>query len=177
MDPGLAKTLRDDKAREFALWRKANIPKTYGGPLTAAEEEEQSILRTRIAETTKALKCPVGYGALEARKDTRRLDKLFSKRETPRAHLTDAEDAEEAQLTARVEAFKQTPEGLARDRIHKLRCERALSTDEQKELDILLKLYPALPPDLEDPVTRAMLTWERESQERRARLKGLAPRT
>jgi hypothetical protein len=142
MDQGLAKTLRDDKARAFTLWRKANIPKSYGGPITAAEEQEQSILRTRIVETTKALKCPVGYGALEARKDTRRLDELFSKRETPRAHLTDAEDAEEARLTARVEAFKQTPEGLARDRIHKLRCERALSTDEQKELDILRKLYP-----------------------------------
>jgi hypothetical protein len=102
------------------------------------------------------------------------LDKLFSTRETPRAHLTDAEDAEESQLTAGVEAFKQTLEGLARDRILKLRCERALSTDEPKELDIF---YPPLRPDLEDPVTQAVLAWERESQERRARLKGVAPRT
>jgi hypothetical protein len=98
-------------------------PKESGGPLTAADEQERAMLRARVDETVKALTCPPGYGVIEARKDRHRLEDFFYKRLTIRrrgGNLTDAEDAEEAQLTARVAAFKQTPEGRGRARIFEL---------------------------------------------------------
>jgi hypothetical protein len=153
IDPAIAKRLRDDKERLHELSQNAEHPKKYGGPLSAAEEQEQSVLRTRIAETQNGLQCPAGYGAIQARKDYWRLDDLIYKRRTPRQTLTEAEDAEEAQLTARTAAFEQTPEGRARHRIRELKCRMYLSTAEQSELDSLRTLYPNLPPDPDDPLT------------------------
>jgi hypothetical protein len=107
--------------------------------------------RWRVDETVKALRCPPGYGAVEARKDRHRLEDFFYKRLGMRrcgGTLTDAEDAEEAQLTARVAAFEQTPEGRGRCRILELERKRfyGLSPAEQMELEILRGLYPELPP-------------------------------
>jgi hypothetical protein len=156
MDPPLAKRLRDDDVRLHELYQKEVNPKESGGPLTAADEEERAMLRARVDETVKTLRCPPGYGAIEARKDRHRLDDFFYKRLEIRRRggtLTDAEDAEEAQLTARVAAFEQTPEGRGRHRIFELEwrgrlnpAER-LSPAEQLELKILQGLYPELPPD------------------------------
>jgi|ERR1700730_4039614 hypothetical protein len=160
MDPALAKRLRDDDVRLHELFQKEVNPKESGGPLTAADEQERVMLRARVDETVKALRCPPGYGAVEARKDRHRLEDFFYKRLAMRRRcgdtLTDAEDAEEAQLTARVAAFDQTPEGRGRCRI--LELERArfhgLSPAEQMELEILRGLYPELPPDPDNPFTK-----------------------
>src|SRR5262245_42984448 len=96
MDPALAKRLRDDDVRLHELFQKEVNPKETGGPLTATDEQERTMLRARIDETVKALKCPPGYGAIEARKDRHRLEDFFSKPLIIRrcgGTLTDAEDA------------------------------------------------------------------------------------
>ena len=152
MDPALAKRLRDDEVRLHELFQKEVNPKESGGPLTAADEQERVMLRARFDETVKALRCPPGYGAVEARKDRHRLEDFFYQRLGMRrcgGTLTDAEAAEEAQLTARVAAFEQTPEGRGRCRILELERKRFydLSPAEQMELEILRGLYPELPPD------------------------------
>jgi hypothetical protein len=63
------KRLRDDDVRLYELHQKEVNPKESGGPLTAADEQERVMLRARVDETVKALRCPPGYGAVEARKD------------------------------------------------------------------------------------------------------------
>jgi hypothetical protein len=156
MDPALAKRLRDDEVRLYELSQKESNPKENGGAFTAVDEEERAMIRARVDETAKALRCPPGYGAIEARKDGHRLEDFFYKRLQIRrcgGTLTDAEDAEEAQLTARVAAFAQTPEGRGRRRIRELRLpfRGALSPAEQMELEILRGLYPELPPDPDNP--------------------------
>ena len=57
IDPGLAKALRDDSERLNQLGHKQS-----DGPLSAAEEQEESSLRARIAETVRAIGCPANYG-------------------------------------------------------------------------------------------------------------------
>ena len=139
------------------LYQKEVNPKETGGPLTAADEQERATLRARIDETVKTLRCPPGYGAIEARKDRHRLEDFFYKRLKIRrcgGTLTDSEDAEEAQLTARVAAFDQTPEGRGRRRIFELQWSNDLSPAEQMELEILRGLYPKLPPDPDDPLIK-----------------------
>jgi hypothetical protein len=152
IEPALAKRLRDDKVRLYDLYQKEANPKESGGPLSAADEQERAMLHARVPETVKAIGYPPGYGAIEARKDRHRLEDFFFKRLTIRrcgGHLTDAEDAEEAQVTARVAAFDQSPEGRGRHRIFELERKRrdGLSPAEQIELDTLRGLYPPLPPD------------------------------
>jgi hypothetical protein len=162
MDPALAKRLRDDDVRLLELFQKEVNPKESGGPLTAADEQERVMLRASVDETVKALRCPPGYGAVEARKDRHRLEDFLYKRLDMRrcggtlTNAEDAEDAEEAQLTARVAAFEQTPEGRGRCRILELERKRSydLSPAEQMELEILRGLYPELPPDPDSPFTK-----------------------
>ena len=105
--PVIARALRDDYERLNELSLKK-------GPLTAAEEQEESSLRTRITETAKAIACPVGYeDSDQAKKDSHRLYQLRLKRISPPScgggALTDAEDAEEVQLTARSLALQKLP--------------------------------------------------------------------
>jgi hypothetical protein len=158
IDPVVARAIRDDTERLNELLRKRYAPSQHGGPLSAAEEQEDSRLSARIAELAKAIGCPVGYGALQAQKDGNRLSKLYYKRISPPScgggDLSDAEDAEEAQLRARVAAYEQSPEGLARSRIRDLGLKECLgrcTTAEQGELDRLRALYPNPPLDPNDP--------------------------
>ncbi len=72
IEPGLARSLRDDSERLKQL-----TDKRWGGPLSAAEEQEESNLRARIAETARAIGCPANYGPREARKDEDRLHHFF----------------------------------------------------------------------------------------------------
>jgi hypothetical protein len=157
IDPVLARALRDDYERLCELLRKQTTPSQYGGPLSAAEEQEQAWLRARMTKTAKAIGCPVGYGAIQAGKDDDRLHQLYCKRISPPScgggALPDAEDAEEAQLRARVAAFDESPEGCARRRIRDLELKSfrgGRSTAEQSELDGLRTLYPDPPPDPDD---------------------------
>jgi hypothetical protein len=156
IDPTLAKALRNDLQQLSELIRK-RPPRQHGGPVSAAEVEEESRLRASIADRTRAISCPAGYGARQARNDGVRLHQLHCKRLSPPScgggTLTDAEDAEEAQLTARVAVYDESPEGCARHRIFELKLQSfpgGLSTAEQNELDSLLTLYPDLPLDPND---------------------------
>jgi hypothetical protein len=164
IDNAVAKALRDDYHGLGELLRRE-----CGDPLSAAEVEEESKLGERIADRARAIGCPAGYGPKQAQKDSNRLHQLYCKRISPPScgggALPDAEDAEEAQLRARVAAFDESPEGCARRRIRDLEM-HWLSAVEQNELDNLRTLYPDLPPDPDDPLTEAFEAWRRE----RARL-------
>jgi len=145
IDPALASALRDDYQRWLKLQNQLN-------GLSAAEIEEKAMLDKRIADTAQSIRLPREYGAKEAALDTRWLYYFGRERMTPRARFTDAKYAEEAQLTARVLAFDETPEGRARKRIRKLRSQIShgkVNAAEQNEYDRLMELYPPveLPPD------------------------------
>ena len=151
IDSGVAKALRDDQERLNELVRN-------GSPLGAAEVEVESELRSSIADRAKAIGCPVGYGPTQARNDSNRLHQIRNKRRSPLScgggKLTAAEDAEEAQLTARIAAFDESPEGRARSRILELELQGrdGRTTAEQNELDSLRTLYPDPPDDPDDPL-------------------------
>jgi hypothetical protein len=174
----LAKALRADRDRLNKLEVKGLVPDQFGGPLTAAEKEEECMLRARIAERARAIGCPAAYGLKERRNDGARLVELLCKRRSPPScgggTLNEAEDAEEAQLIARAEAFNETPEGHARARIDLLRWNKfreLCSPDEQNELDRLVTLYPDPPPDprgvsLDDAIEAWGAAIERESRKR-----------
>jgi hypothetical protein len=107
---------------------------------------DDGALEPRIAERLRALKCPEGYGGIDAKKDTSRLVQLS------RAHnaLTKKEDAEAAHLAARLEVYKRSPEGKSRQRIEELGLKRgnsALTGEERSEHDRLKATYPDLPED------------------------------
>ena len=161
IDNAVAKALRDAYHRLGELVRKKD-------PLSAAELEEESNLRVRIGDRARAIGCPAGYGLKQAQKDSNRLHQLYCKRISPPScrggALPDAEDAEEAQLRARVAAFEESPEGCARRRIRDLEMQDfrgGRSADEQNELDSLRTLYPDLPLDPDNPLTEAFEAWRR----------------
>src|ERR1700726_1555046 len=159
IDNAVAKALRDDYHRLGELERKK-----CGDPLSAAEVEEESKLGERVADRARAIGCQAGYGLKQAQKDSNRLHQLYCKRISPPScgggALPDTEDAEEAQLRARVVAFDESPEGCARRRIRDLEMQW-LSAVEQNELDNLRTLYPDLPLDPDDPLTEAIEAWRR----------------
>ena len=164
IDPGFARALRDDSECLEQLERKFD----QGGQLSAVEEQEESSLRARIAETVRAIGCPANYGPREARKDQDRLHHFHCKRISPPScgggALSEAEEAEEAQATARVAAFEESPEGRARSRIFQLQLadlSRGLSDAEAEELGSLQKIYPDLPPDPDDPLLEAIAAFRR----------------
>jgi hypothetical protein len=164
IDNAEARALRDDYHRLGELVRRK-----CGDPLNAAEVEEESTLRARIEERARAIGCPAGYGLKQAQKDSNRLHQLYCKRISPPTcgggALSDAEDAEEAQLRARVAAFDESAEGCARRRIRDLEMQRGRSAPEQSELDKLRTLYPDLPLDSEDPLTDAFQAWRQVAVE------------
>jgi hypothetical protein len=153
IDPALAKELRDNQRRfdELSTARKNqnSLNETSGNcDQQIAPSEEESLLRARIDRMVDTIVCPPSYGAWQAKKD-RYIRNLNYK--DPRSA---AEDAEHAQLTARVLAFSRTPEGCARDRIAELHWKQTLlmlrgglSAAEQSELHHLQTLYPDLPLD------------------------------
>lgn len=147
IDSALAKSLRDDYER---LWKlRCRDSSTLG----AAELEEKERLQVSIADRARTIDCPVDYGPIQSQKDADRLHQLSSQRQSTRCGpLTDAEDAEEAQLRARLCAYEESPESRDRQRIRDLRLKQVsgsgCSPAEQEELDRLRKLYPpALRPD------------------------------
>ena len=156
IDPAVAKALRDDQERLNELVRNGSL-------LSAAEVEVESELRASIADRAKAIGCPEGYGPRDARNDSNRLHQIQNKRRSPPScgggKLTTAEDAEEAQLVARIAAYEESPEGRARGRILELELQRfreGRTAAEQNELDSLRTLYPDPPPDPDDPLHEAI---------------------
>jgi len=135
-------------------------------PLSAAEQQEKSELRERIAGTARGISCPPNYGRREAERDRDRLQTIFAKRrsgasggaKTP----SEAEIAAEAQLAARVAAFDEGPEPRARDRILELALAEfrwGISDAEAEELENLQKAYP--PDPRPDPLSEAIAAYRR----------------
>jgi hypothetical protein len=153
-----AKALRDIEHRLSVLLRKRYAPSENGGPLTAAEIAEESELRALISKRSAALVSPPGYGPQDAMEDNNRLHQLNCKRLSPAScgggELKGADDQEEALLTARVAAFRHSPEGRDRQRITELEVYRQYrNSDEQAELDQLRVVYPKGP---ESVLTKAI---------------------
>ena len=149
IDIAEAKALRDMEHRLAVLLRKQAGPRENGGPPTAAEIVEETKLRAMIGERAQALVCQPGYGPDDAMRDADRLHQLNCKRLWPPScgggELKGAEDEEEAFLTARVAAFRSSPEGRGRQRMRELKWKDispCLSPDEQAELDNLKVVYP-----------------------------------
>ena len=166
-DPAVAAALRDAKLRSAVL-REAAYPRL------TPDNPEQKKIEARIAEIEKGLKCPAGYTGLEAREDWKRLKELSRKRKSERPYnkLSKEEDAEEANVTARLAAYQQSDEGRARSRISSLklpffvrRADQPPTPAQQHEREIrnseierLKKLYPDLPPDPDednDPIAQS----------------------
>jgi hypothetical protein len=116
-----AKALRDIEHRLSVLLRKRYAPSENGGPLTAAEIVEESELDAMFHKRAAALESPPGYGESDATKDSNRLHQLNCKRLSPPScgggELKGTEDEEEALLTARLAAYRHSPEGRDRARI------------------------------------------------------------
>ena len=95
-------------------------------------------MRNRIAETEKALECPLGYTGVDARADVDRLEGLGRK---PQKALTAAEDAEQAHLMARIETYKATPAAHAAwDRVNYLVQKKFVETLTPAEASELAEL-------------------------------------
>jgi hypothetical protein len=154
-----AKALRDIQRRLGDLLRKRYAtPRNNGGPLTAAEIAEEPELRAQLSRKSAAFVCPQGYGPQDVMKDSNRLHQLNCKRLSPPScgggELKGADDEEEALLTARVAAFRHSPEGRDRQRITELEAYRLCrDSDEQAELDRLRVVYPKGP---ESELTKAI---------------------
>jgi hypothetical protein len=165
IEPAIAKALRDDYERHNALFHKNRRQGEHGEPPNAGGIEKERMLRARIAERARAIGCPPGYGQRECFDDENRLHKFSSKRMSPPlcggGPFSEAEDAEEAQLRARVVIFNEIPEGRARHRLKELDLKKysELSTTEQSELDGLKALYPFVPRYLNDPMESNYEAW------------------
>jgi hypothetical protein len=154
-----AKALRDIEHRLAVFLRKRYGPSENGGPLTDAEIVEESELEAMFHKRAAALVSPPGYGESEAAKDSDRLHQLNCKRLSPPScgggELRGADDEEEAILTARLAAYRHSPEGCDRARMLKLMFKgRRLSVDEQDELDRLKAKCPEAPKD--SPLAKAI---------------------
>jgi hypothetical protein len=153
-----AKALRDIEHRLLVFLRKRYGPSENGGPLTDAEIVEESELDAMFRKRAAALESPPGYGENDAKSDSNRLHQLNCKRWSPPScgggELKGADDEEEALLTARLAAYRHSPEGRDRARRHELMFKRRLSVDEQDELNRLKAKYPEGPKD--SPLTKAI---------------------
>jgi hypothetical protein len=159
--PAMARALRDDYERVSELLRKQPN-------LSAPELEEKSRLEASIAERASAIGWPLPTdGQAEPGLHSDALHKAWLKRLPNWAGepMTEAEDADEAQMRARMLAFEQRPEGRARRRIDELEWkgrETPLSGVEQQELDELRERYSIRRIRIEeDPLHPAVLAWER----------------
>jgi hypothetical protein len=152
IDIAEAKALRDLEHRLAVFVRKRYGPSENGGALTDAEIVEESELDAMFHKRAAALECPPGYRDSDAMEDSDRLHQLNCKRLSPPScgggELKGADDDEEALLTARLAAYRHSPEGRDRARRHELMFKRRrLSVDEQDELGRLKAKYPECPKD------------------------------
>jgi len=167
IDLDLAKQIRDDDWRAYQLSRKG-----FNMRLTAAEHEERSKIRQRVIENARGIVVPPGYGMSQANRDADRNRVLFRKRlKFPYRKLSPAEDVENAVLTARLKAFRQSPEAIARRRISDLQRSSKRSPSEVEELQQLVLKYLPLPwPDCE-PISDLVEHAHRAADQRESRAK------
>ena len=104
IDPTFAKSLRDDHDRMYWLGYDLDTKNPMSADAKADIIKERERISASIWERAKTITCPAGYGVVQAGEDAERTTWLRNKR-TWGDGLTDAEDAEEAQLKARVYPF------------------------------------------------------------------------
>ena len=123
IDIAEAKAFRDMEHRLAVLMRN-NMGRVRRCTLTAADKVEKTELDALISKRAAEFVCPPGYGPGDAMKDSNRLHQLNCKRMSPPScgggELKGAEDEEEAFLTARVAAYRHSPEGRGRQRMREL---------------------------------------------------------
>jgi len=173
VDPILAKSMLDDSRRIDELVRA----RPYRWPSKIEDQtEEERTLRARIVEKARTISCPANYGFNEALDDEARLFHLECNQKLPPwfSHLAkkiEDPDAEEAQLIAKTEAFRESPEGCARRRTIYLAFQdsRDLNSAEKSELEGLWRLYPEttwMHP--KDPMKSAAEAWRDAAKKARA---------
>jgi hypothetical protein len=104
IDPTLAKSLRDDDDRVYWLGYDLDTKKPMSADERADIMKERERISASIKERAKTIACPAGYGVVQTHEDNKRTTWLWNKR-TWGFGVTDAEDAEEAQLKARFMHF------------------------------------------------------------------------
>jgi hypothetical protein len=164
IDPDLARSIRDDHYRAFKLrW-------------TAADEQEREQLRERNAERVRTITVPEGYTREQQNEDSYRLHTLWTRRITPPGDgaipLSAAEDAEEAQLRARMVAVEEA-ERSAERRIRELEEKvdgAGCNSAEEEELNRLRTAFPMFRRvDItQDPCYSAILAYDRVLAEYKA---------
>jgi hypothetical protein len=133
IDPALAKEILDEQRFLHAVRSSRGFRSISRGD---PETPEESLAGARIVELARTISCPTHYGFKQFWSDHKRVNELFVEKEA-------ISDAEEAQVTARMEAFKQSPEGRARIRLDELENGPGLITPAAlEEMERLLKLYP-----------------------------------
>ena len=146
VEPGLAKNLRDTEKALHDLprwWTKGE----------GSYEEQQDVLRKRLAVAKKSLRCPETYRWEDLAKDNGRLSQLAAKREAQ--GLTPPEDAEEIHLTARTFSHENSAEHTERERRRDRRNalyakwkDYSITEAEQQEFDDLRASLRDIDPDL-----------------------------
>ena len=116
-------------------------------------EEQQDVLRKRLAVAKKSLRCPETYRWEDLAKDNGRLSQLAAKREAQ--GLTPPEDAEEIHLTARTFSHENSAEHTERERRRDRRNalyakwkDYSITEAEQQEFDDLRASLRDIDPDL-----------------------------
>jgi hypothetical protein len=134
VEPELAKNLRDTQRAQDDLprcWTKGE----------GSYEQQQDVLRKRLALAKKSLRCPETYRWEDLAKDQGRLSQLAASRKAQ--DLTPAEDAEEIHLTARTFSHENSAEHAERqrwrDRLDTLYAkwqDHSITEAEQEEFDV-----------------------------------------
>ena len=145
VEPGLAKNLMDTEKALYELphwWTKGE----------GSYEEQQHVLRKRLAPAKKSLRCPETYRWEDLAKDNGRLSQLAAKREAQ--GLTPPEDAEEVHLRARTFSHENSAEHAERegrrDRRNALYAkwkDYSITEEEQQEFDDLRASLRDIDPD------------------------------
>jgi uncharacterized protein YnzC (UPF0291/DUF896 family) len=145
VEPGLAKNLMDTEKALYELphwWTKGE----------GSYEEQQDVLRKRLALAKKSLRCPETYRWQDLAKDNGRLSQLAAKRKAQ--GLTPPEDAEEIHLRARTFSHENGAEHAERegrrDRLDALYAkwkDYSITEAEQQEFDDLRASLRDIDPD------------------------------
>jgi hypothetical protein len=165
IDPVVARAIRDDKERDYQLGEKSL--KTQ---LSVAEQEERVILRNRIEAAAVTIAVPAEYDKAQLFRDYDRQSDFRDKRLLPPPDnvLSAAEDAEHAQVVARLGAYDQSPTGRGRARIEQLReisGTRRLIRSENEELRQLWRQYSPLPVHPDESMKAQLWAWEGSAME------------
>jgi hypothetical protein len=86
IDPTLAKSLRDDCDCVFGLGYDLDTKKAKSADERADIMKERERISASISERARTITCPVGYGPVQAREDSRRADRSEATERSRRAY-------------------------------------------------------------------------------------------